>query len=225
MSSDVGSLNLTADELLSTTRAVRKRLDFDRPVPIDLIRECIALAIQAPSASLQQHWHFIVITDIDQRRRIAKIYRKVIDAYRATLLDEKRDAYAEAKGVEGRDFERIREAAFFHADNLDRAPAMLIPCIEGRPEPLQGDAAALAALYGSILPAFWSFMLAARARGLGTAWTTAHLVHERESAAVLGIDYDKITQVGMTTIAYTRGTGFKPGPRKRLESVLHLDRW
>ena len=77
----------------------------------------------------------------------------------------------------------------------------------------------------SIVPATWSFMLAARARGLGTCWTTFHLAHEREAAELLGIPYEAATQAALIPVAYTKGTDFKPGPRKPLGEVIHWDRW
>jgi nitroreductase len=99
----------------------------------------------------------------------------------------------------------------------------VIPCVQGR---FEGKSNALvASMYGSIIPAAWSFMLAARSRGLGTVWTTFHLMHEREVAEILGIPYDEVTQVSLIPVAYTIGTDFKPGRRKPLDSMIHWNSW
>ena len=111
---------------------------------------------------------------------------------------------------------------------MARAPALLIPCIAGRiesPEIAGGGNFAQAAIYGSIIPATWSFMIAARARGLGTAWTTLHLMHKEEIANLLGITYAEYTQIALIPIAYTRGTDFKPAYRPPLDTVMHVDQW
>ena len=163
-------LKLSADQVLTTTRAVRKRLDFDRPVEPGVLRECLEIALQAPSGSNSQGWHFVI------------------------------------------------------ADNLARVPAMLIPCCAGRPDTAGLPHGVVASIYGSILPAAWSFMLAARERGLGTCWTTLHLSYEKEIAALLGIP-DDVAQVALIPIAYTRGTQFQAAPRKSLDNVLHTDGW
>jgi nitroreductase len=218
-------LTLNPDELLTTTRAVRYRLDFDRPVEMSLIRECLEIALQAPSGSLRETWHFLIVTDRTKRRKIADLYRKGIAETRAQDVAE-RQANPTISAHE-ETLRRMRDSAYFLADNLERAPAYLIPCIEGRPEAIAetGQWWQLSVLYGSIMPAFWSFMLAARARGLGTSWTCAHLIHEAEAADILSIDYGKITQCGLAPIAYSKGTDFKPGPRKPLDPILHIDRW
>jgi nitroreductase len=119
--------------------------------------------------------------------------------------------------------QRIFESAKYLADNMHRAPVLLIPCFTGRAE--SGGAIGQASQYGSVLPAAWSFMLAARARGLGTAWTTLHLMFEQEAAKVLGIPYDQVTQTALIPVAYTKGTEFKAGSRKPLEPVLHVNGW
>ena len=99
----------------------------------------------------------------------------------------------------------------------------VIPCIEGRPEKL--PYAAQAAKWGSILPATWSFMLAARARGLGTAFTTFHLSHEREAAELLGIPFDRVAQAALVPVAYADKTEFRPALRNPLEEVVHWNKW
>jgi nitroreductase len=103
----------------------------------------------------------------------------------------------------------------------------VVPCTGGRVEQITGEYAGvgLASVYGSILPATWSFMLAARARGLGTAWTTCHLMFEAEAAGVLGIPYEKVSQVALIATAYSIGTDFKVALRKPIDDVLHIDQW
>lgn len=221
------TLSLDPDALLSTTRAVRKRLDFERPVPEGLVRECLALALQAPSGSNAQGWHFVLVTDAAKRARIAELYRQAFAFYRTQPFS----AHALAKQAEGatdaKTMAAVVGSAEYLAENLHRAPMLLIPCVSGRiegaPAPILNLSAA--SLYGSILPAFWSFMLAARSRGLGTAWTTLHLIHEKAVAELLGIPFESVSQTALTPIAFTRGTDFKPARRKGLDGVLHVDGW
>jgi nitroreductase len=216
-------LNLTPDELLSTTRSVRRRLDFDRPVEMSLIKECLELAIQAPSASNAQGWHFVVVTDPEKKARLAEVYRKAWDIYsrpfRNRIVTQEKALSEQTTG------ERVATSAAYLAENLHRAPVMLIPCMSGRTDDANTNSVRQASLYGSILPAVWSFMLAARARGLGSSFTTLHLMYEREAAAVLGIPYERVTQTALIPVAYTKGQNFKPAERKPLETVLHLESW
>ncbi len=221
------TLDLSPDSLLTTTRAVRKRLDFDRPVDPQLIRECLEVALQAPSGSNSQGWHFVVVTDAAKRQRIGELYSKGFDLYRNMQQSAHALAEAQTEEADARQMERVVDSAEYLAANLHRAPVMVIPCVEGRTDALQGQGAAIAhaSQYGSVLPAFWSFMLAARARGLGTAWTTIHLMYEEEIAGLLGIPYAEITQVALSPVAHTIGTEFKQARRKSLDGVMHLDTW
>ena len=221
------SLDLSADSLLTTTRAVRKRLDFDRPVNPQLIRECLEVALQAPSGSNSQGWHFVVVTDAAKRQRIGELYSKGFDIYRNMQQSAHALAEAQTEEADARQMERVVDSAEYLAANLHRAPVMVIPCVEGHTDALQGQGAAIAhaSQYGSVLPAFWSFMLAARARGLGTAWTTIHLMFEEEIAELLGIPYAEVTQAGLSPVAHTLGTDFKAARRKSLEEVMHVDTW
>jgi nitroreductase len=206
--------HLTPDELLSTTRAVRRRLDTTRPVERALIEECLRVALQAPSGGNRQAWSFVVVTDPDRRAALAEIYRRGFDRYLAHGIG--------AQGTAGRPTgaaqRRIRDSAVHLRDHIHEVPVLVIPCIgprtDGRPALEQ------ASTFGSILPAVWSFMLAARARGLGTAWTTVHLLHEREAAEVIGIDHEQRMQVAMIPVAHVRGEPFRPGPRKDLDEVV-----
>jgi nitroreductase len=215
------SFELTADQVLSTTRAVRKRMDFDRQVDLDTIRECVELAIQAPTGSNQQGWHFVVVTDAARRQALADIYRRAFDFYRNLRFA----AGHIVTGDPGRDAtqQRVMSSAEYLAENMHRVPVHLLPCIEGRVDgqPVMASASVL----GSIIPAAWSFCLAARARGLGTAWTTLHLMFEAEAAAVLGIPHASVSQVALIPVAHTLGADFRPGPRMPVDSVLHVDGW
>jgi len=219
-------LGLGADEVLSTTRAVRKRLDFTKPVPMEILRECVGLATQAPTGSNAQGWHFVFVTDPAKKEKIAAFYRARFAAYRAMEAP----AQAPVEGREGPDpaqQERVIDSATYLAEHMAEAPVLMIPCVEGRVDPRTGPMANLAgaSLYGSILPATWSFMLAARERGLGTAWTTLHLLDEKPVAELLGIPFERVMQVALVPIAYTKGTDFKPARRQPLDPVVHVDGW
>jgi nitroreductase len=217
-------LNLTPDQLLSTTRSVRKRLDFSRPVEPELIRECVELAVQAPSGSNTQRWHFIVVSDAEKRKALADLYRQGMAAAYGTP-DAPRNPRPSTQNSEqaNKTRERIMSSSFYLAEHMHEVPVLVVPCIQGRTDGLPGNAQA--GIWGSILPAVWSFMLAARARGLGTVWTTLHLTHEKEAAEVLHIPYEKITQTSLIPVAYTLGTDFQPGARKPLDEVLHWNEW
>ena len=220
-------LDLNPDQLLSTTRAVRKRLDFDRPLDIATISECIDVALQAPSGSNQQGWHFFVVTDEDKRKSIGDIYRRGFELYRSLDVSAHKLAEAQTNAADKAQMERVVSSAEYLAENMHRAPALIIPCIDGRMDqvPPAMSVIANASHYGSILPAFWSFMLACRARGIGTSWTTIHLMFEQEVADLVGIPFDQVTQCALSPIAYTVGTEFKAARRKSLDGVLHVDSW
>jgi nitroreductase len=196
------TLDLTPDQLLSTTRAVRKRLDLDRPVPRSLIEECVDLATQAPTGRNRQRWHFVVVTDPDRRRLVGDIFRRALTPG---------------------SMERISDGLRHLHHNIHRVPAFVVPAIEGRTE----GASVLdqSMTWGSILPAVWSFMLAARARGLGTVWTTAQGPLEKELADALGVPYDEVMLTAFIPLAFTIGTDFKPARRIPREQVLHWEQW
>jgi len=220
------TLDLSPDELLTTTRAVRRRLDFERPVPLALVEECVKVALQAPSGSNARGWHFVVVGDEAKKSAIGDFYRQGFEQYRAMPFS----AHAlteQAKGDDVRTMQGVVGSAEALAENLHRCPYLVIPCIEGRMPPMEGPMGTLtnASVYGSILPAFWSFMLAARARGLGTAWTTLHLMFEREIAELLGIPFDSVMQTALTPLAFTIGTDFKPARGREVAGALHVDGW
>jgi len=204
-------LSLNPDELLSTTRAVRKRLDLDRPVPLEVVREALAVALQAPSGSNLQKWHWIVITDPEVKARVAEFYK------RAYLL------YSSAKVEPGDQAQqRLRSSADHLSEVMAQVPVLVIGAIHVGKEGL--PAGNQAGVWGSILPAAWSFALALRARGLGTTWTTLHLAFEDEVAKVLNLPSD-VRQGVLFPVAYTKGTDFRPGPRVDLDSVVHINGW
>ena len=211
--------HLTPDELLSTTRAVRRRLDLTRPVEPGLVRECLELALQAPSGGNRQRWSFVVVTDARKRVALGECYRAGFDRYRSQGIGTSKQNPAPRNTAQA----RIITSARYLADHLHEVPVLVVPCISPRTD--GGPTLEQASAFGSILPAAWSFMLAARARGLGTAWTTVHLFHEREAADVLGIPYEDVMQVALIPVAHTIGTDFKPGPRRELDEIVHWGQW
>lgn len=217
-------LNLSADEVLATTRSVRKRLDFDQPVPRELVMECLELALQAPTGSNRQGWQWVFVDDPDTKQALADIYRPNFMGYAARPQPQHRsdDVRTQRAGA-------IADSARYLADNFHRVPVLMIPVIEGRiSDPGDGSADGLgASFWGSLLPAVWSFMLALRERGMGSAWTTLHLVNggERRAAELLGIPYERYTQAGLFPVAFTRGTDFKPAERIPAADVTHWNTW
>lgn len=214
------SLNLSADEVLSTTRAVRKRLDLSRPVPRRLIEECVDFATQAPTGRNRQRWHFLVVTDKERRAAVADIFRRAVHVNTPQPLtpDDRRRMAAHPGSMQ-----RIGQGAQYLYDNIHRVPAFVIPAIEGRTD--HADVLQQSATWGSILPAVWSFMLAARSRGLGTVWTTAHAPLERELARTLGVPYEKVMLAAFLPLAFTLGTDFRPADRVGRDEVLHWNGW
>jgi len=206
----------TTDELLTTTRAVRRRLDLERPVEREVILDCIRLSQQAPTGGNQQTWSWVVVTDPDKRRALAELYRASGDIY----LPQ-----AHAAAVEQGDGQtaRVYDAAMYLNDILADVPVHVIPCMQGR-LPENADNASAASMYGSIFPAVWSFQLALRSRGLGSTLTTIHLFKEAEAAKLLGIP-DGVSQVALLPIAYTQGTGFKQASRPDPATITHFDQW
>jgi nitroreductase len=202
----------TVDQLLSTTRAVRKRLDVTRPVEREVILECLQLAMQAPTASNEQNWRWLVITDADKRAAIADIYRSCAGDYMVRAAEQASDPQTR----------RVYQSADALTGILADVPVHVIPCIERRIDgtPLPVAAAA----WASIIPAAWSFQLALRSRGLGSVYTTLHLVKEREVADLLGIP-DTVTQAALLPVAYTIGTDFKPAKRPPAETVTSWNTW
>lgn len=212
-------LDLTPDQLLTTTRSVRKRLDFTRPVEPELIRECLELALQAPTGGNRQSWQFVVVTDPAKRQALGDIYRRGWAVYKQEVAKMRPPSDPARLQTQM----RVADSADYLAEHIHEAPVLLLPCIKGRTD--GQPSIAQSGQWGSILPAVWSFMLAARARGLGTSWTTVHLFFEQDAAQLLGIPFEKVMQAALVPIAYTKGTDFSPGPREPLDAVLHWDVW
>jgi nitroreductase len=208
------TLNLSVDDVLTTTRSVRKRLDLEKPVPREVLLECLELALQAPTGSNAQGWQWMFVDDPEKKKALADIYRTAATPY----LDQPKPEYGDERDQQR---PRVYDSAKYLNEHLHEVPVMLIPCLEGRPE---GTGAGF---WGSLLPAVWSFMLALRSRGLGSAWTTLHLVGdgEKQAAELLGIPYDKYSQGGLFPIAYTKGTDFRPAKRLPADQVAHWDSW
>jgi nitroreductase len=219
----------TVDHLLTTTRSVRKRLDLSRPVEPDVIERCIEIAFQAPTGSNLQGWHFMVVTDPEKRAGLAEVYRKGLSTYR-DFQAGRRPQY-DQNDPRLLQMQRIGESSTFLGDHLQDVPVHIIPCIEGRTEEapnLYGrgtyDSFYYATIYGSIIQAGWSLLLALRARGLGSSWTTIHLVHEKEAADILGLP-DNMVQAALVPVAYFTGTDFKPAERRPAQELTHWNTW
>ena len=202
----------SVDELLTTTRAVRKRLDLTRPVDRGVILECVRLAMQAPTASNAQDWRWLVITDADKRAAIAEIYRSIGAEYLALA----------AAGASDPQTQRVYQSALGLTETLAQVPVHVIPCLESR---FDGSNLLIAAsAWASIIPAGWSFLLALRSRGLGSVWTTMHLAKEQEVAEILEIP-DTVTQAALFPVAYTIGTDFRPAARPPAEQITFWNTW
>lgn len=212
--SDAGFDLETTDRLLSTTRAVRRRLDLSRPVERSVVLDCIRLSQQAPTASNSQGWRWMVVTDEEKRAALAEIYRRSLPLLFAQL-DKIPESEAQTRAA--------YEGGAWLAERIEDVPALVIPCVLGRPAP-EFSAGLISALYGSILPAVWSFQLALRSRGLGSCFTTLHLFHEADTRKLLGIP-DGVLQVALLPVAYTKGTEFKPAKRPPVESIAFWDEW
>ena len=208
-------LDLNARELLTTTRSVRKRLDFSKPIARELLEDCLEISLQAPNGSNMNTWKWLIIDDPTTITSIASIYNSAMDDYVALLGDAVGENYM---GADIPGFNKINQSVDYLRENLAKAPAILIPLMSGRVE--NAGVFMQASSYGSIIQAVWSFFLALRSQGLGSAWTTAHLWREQELAELLGIPFDQYTQVGLFPIAYTIGTDFKPAYRKPVKEVL-----
>ncbi len=202
----------TCDELLATTRAVRKRLDLTRPVPRAVIEECLELAVQAPTGSNSQTWRWVVVDDAEKRQALADLYRRGAEAYLPVA----------AKRAEGQTA-RVFDSALYLMEHLHEVPVHVIPCMAGRPGAGAG-VVQLGGYFASIYPAVWSFQLALRARGLGSCLTTLHLGAEKEAAEILGIP-DDVVQTALLPVAYTIGTDFKRASRPPVAQITHWNAW
>jgi nitroreductase len=213
----VTSLKLTAEEVLTTTRAVRKRLDLDRPVERGLVEECLRLAFQAPNGSDRQTWGWVLVDDPSIKMEMAAIYRAALQDFvqRPRGVDDPVPPATEKQ-------RRMSESVIHLTEHMAAVPILLVPTFQGRVE--NKGVFWQASHWGSIAPGVWSFMLALRLHGLGSAWTTLHLLREREMGTLLGIP-DTETQAGMFPVAYTLGTDFKVADRSSSESRIRWNHW
>jgi len=211
---------LSADELLTTTRSVRRRLDLSRPVPIELVYECLEIALQAPSGSNRQSWEWVVVTATDKRAAIGDLYARAVIEY---LASEGAAGKLHADDPERAAVQhRVGASVAWLGERMRDVPVLVVPCLQlATPDLPSGNQAGL---WGSLLPAAWSYMLAARSRGLGTAWTTLHLAYEKEVAEVLGLPAT-VRQGALLPTAFYTGETFRPAPRTPLSRVLHVDGW
>lgn len=206
----------TCDHLLSTTRAVRKRLDLSRSVSREVIDECLELAIQAPTGSNSQNWRWVVVDDADKRRALADLYRRGGEAY-LTGASERADASGDAQTA------RVFSSALYLMEHLHEVPVHVIPCLVGRPG-AGISVTAMGGYFASIYPAVWSFQLALRARGLGSCLTTLHLGFEKEAAEMLGLP-EQVVQTALIPVAYALGTDFRPAKRPPVSTITHWNGW
>tara|TARA_B100000674_G_C37943812_1_gene963898 strand:- start:231 stop:812 length:582 start_codon:yes stop_codon:yes gene_type:complete len=193
---------------------------------MDVVKECMELAVQAPTGSNSQSWQFVFVTDSEKREKIGELYRQAFSLYKEMpMAIHKLHSESGDKDLTNSQ-ERSASSADYLGENMGKVPVMMIPCIAGRTDNAESNnVLAQSALFGSIIPAAWSFMLAARARGIGTAWTTLHLMHEQEIAELIGIPYDEFMQIALIPLAYTKGTSFKPAYRPDVENIMHVDEW
>jgi nitroreductase len=199
----------TVDKLLTTTRSVRKRLDLTRPVEPEIIQECLEIAVQAPTGGNLPRYHFVVVTDAATRADLAALYTKsYVEVYSPQRQEETRQTDP-----------RLIDSANYLAEHMHEVPVLIIPCIASPPAQERGPG-----VYGSILPATWSLMLALRARGLGSAWTTLHIRYEKEVATLLGIP-DGIMQAALLPVAYYTGDDFKPARRVPARERTYWNGW
>ncbi|MCB2074234.1 MAG: nitroreductase family protein [Novosphingobium sp.] len=211
-------LGLSVDEVLTTTRAVRKRLDVTRPVPREILEECLEIALQAPNGSNRNTWRWIIVDEPEMVARLADEYKAAMGLLNTGAMPTPNPLDS---GVPGED--KILESAMALVEKLDRMPAILIPLMPGRPD--GKGLVEQASMWGSIVQAVWSFMLALRERGLGSIWATVTTRREKEIAELLGIPHEEYTQVGFFPIAYTVGTEFKKAWRRPVSEVLSYNRF
>jgi nitroreductase len=195
--------DMPVDTALRTTRTVRKRLDLARPVSRALVEECLTLALQAPNGSNRQLYRWVLVDDPDTKRQMAEIYRAGLDGHAASGVSADKPRLDDRTTPEAM---RMTESVMFLREHLEQVPVLQ------------------ASMWGSVIPSVWSFMLALRARGLGSAWTTIHLHREAEMAQLLDIP-PTYTQIGLFPVAYTVGTDFQPAPRKPVDEVSSWNRF
>jgi nitroreductase len=212
---DVIERNLSPDQLLTTTRAVRRRLDLVRPVSRELVLDCLRVAFQAPNGSNQQDYGWVVVDDPVVKVQMAELYRSSMDDHRRRASGAEVNVSPPSP--------QMAASVNYLKDHLEQVPMLLVPTVGRR----YGDTTPFqqASMWGSVLPAIWSFMLALRSRGLGSTWTTIHLYREQEMAELLGIPFPGQRQAGLFPIAYTIGMSFKQADRSAAEQRVFWNHW
>jgi nitroreductase len=218
------------DEVLTTTRSVRRKLDFDREVERDVIEECLTLAQQATMGSNQEDWRFVAVTEADRKAQIAELYRDVwVQTVERPLRERRQDTVARldpalrSSPADQARQERILASVKYLVDNLERVPVLVFAC-SAKPVPTAplGDRAS--GYYGSIIPIAWSFQLALRSRGLGSVLATAIAFHAERVAEILGLP-EGTHPIAMIPVAYTTTLDFKRAPRLSVDQILRWERW
>lgn len=220
------------ETVLTTTRSVRKRLDFDRPVPADVIEECLEIALQAPTGGHAEDWRFVMVEDANIKASLGAIYLRNFMENVWLPLEESGSAHgkvagrlggASSDGAMSSRTARMLEGAKYLAENIGCSPWIMV-AVGTRPNPEKGGPGTASAVYGSVYPAIWSFNLALRSRGLGTVITTLHLHSTDEVSALLGMP-EEVIHVALLPVAYTIGTEFKRGARKSVDEVVYRNVW
>jgi nitroreductase len=201
------------DRLLTTTKQVRKRLDLARPVPHEELLECIDIASHAPMGGNLERNRWMIIDDADTKAKISEYFGAVGRPYLAANTEVRSDDRST----------KVIDSAMYLVEHLHEVPALVLAMRLDR-VPDGSSTGAYAGYYGSVLPGVWSFQLAARSRGIGSAWTTFHLEHEAEVADLLGIP-PTVTQVCLLAVGYYTGDAFTPAPRRPASEVTFLNRW
>tara|TARA_R110002096_G_scaffold19729_14_gene65809 strand:- start:2012 stop:2710 length:699 start_codon:yes stop_codon:yes gene_type:complete len=217
----------SVDHVLKTTRSVRLRLDLEREVPRELIEEALNIALQAPTGANTQTWRFVVVTEPAIKAGIADCYRRGAARYMADETAMSRTGVSANREFAADDMrsgqkDKVISSSVHLLENLHRVPVMIIPCIESRFE--NEEPFVQASMYGSILPAAWSLMLALRARRVASAWTSLHLIYEHEVRDLIGIP-ENFTQAALLPIAWLTGGDLHPAKRLPLPEVACWNRW
>lgn len=201
------------DRLLTTTKQVRKRLDLSREVPRELLLECIDIAQHAPMGGNLERNRWLVVDDRSLIEDIAPYYQEIGRPY----------LEANARGEVDDRQQKVLDSAHFLVEHFAEVPALVIAMRLDR-LPAGASNAEVAGYHGSVAPGVWSFQLAGRARGLGSAWTTFHLAHERAVAALLDIP-ETVTQVALLPVGFYKGSSFTPAPRRPAREITYFNRW
>lgn len=203
------------DRLMMTTKQVRRRLNLDKRVPTDIVLDCIDVASRAPIGGNMQVNRWLLIDDADTKSALAALYRRTGTDYLENGRKQVEAAGSDPTSV------KVVESSIYLLDHLHQVPLMIIPVRMGRPGT---EVFEQATFWGSVTPGVWSLQMALRSRGIGSAWTTLHLYHEKEANALLGIP-DDFTQVALLPVAYFLGDDFAPSKRRPAQDVTYLNQW